>query len=45
MNKGGTYVYNAYSYCDEVVTEKVTAENHYRIKIFFSPEKAREYAI
>lgn len=37
--------YDAYSYCDEVVTEKVAAENHYRIKIFSSSEEAREYAI
>lgn len=36
---------NAYSYCDEVVTEKVAAENHYRIKIFSSAKEAREYAI
>lgn len=37
--------YDAYSYCDEVVTEKVAAENHYRIKIFSSSKDAREYAI
>ena len=36
---------NAYSYCGEVVTEKVAAENHYRIKIFSSAKEAREYAI
>lgn len=36
---------NAYSYCNEVVTEKVAAENHYRIKIFSSSKEAREYAI
>lgn len=36
---------DAYSYCDEVVTEKVAAENHYRIKIFSSSKDAREYAI
>ena len=33
--------YDAYSYCDEVVTEKVAAENHYRIKIFSSSKEAR----
>lgn len=36
---------DAYSYCDEVITEKVAAENHYRVKIFSSPEEARKYAI